>query len=44
MRQAEIYYKDILSGLLTKSDDGEYVFQNAKQNIQGSVLVFYPFL
>jgi serine/threonine-protein kinase HipA len=27
MRQAEIYYKDILAGLLTETDDGEYVFQ-----------------
>ncbi len=27
MRQADIYYKDILAGLLTETDEGEYVFQ-----------------
>ena len=27
MRSAEIYYKDILAGLLTETDDGDYLFQ-----------------
>jgi len=27
MRRAEIYYKDNLAGILTETDDGEYVFQ-----------------
>ena len=27
MRQANIYYKDQLAGLLTETDEGEYVFQ-----------------
>lgn len=26
MRQAEIYYKDLLAGLLTETDGGEYTF------------------
>ena len=27
MRQADVYYKDHLAGLLTETDEGEYVFQ-----------------
>ncbi|MCK5066657.1 MAG: HipA N-terminal domain-containing protein [Bacteroidales bacterium] len=27
MRSAEIYYKELLAGLLTETDDGEYHFQ-----------------
>lgn len=27
MRQADIYYKDHLAGLLTETNEGEYVFQ-----------------
>ena len=27
MRQAEIYYNDILAGRLTETDEGEYMFQ-----------------
>jgi serine/threonine-protein kinase HipA len=27
MRQAEIYYHDVLAGILTETDDGEYTFQ-----------------
>lgn len=27
MRQADIYYKDHLAGLLTETDEGEYIFQ-----------------
>lgn len=27
MRQAEIFYKDILAGVLTETDDGEYIFK-----------------
>jgi serine/threonine-protein kinase HipA len=33
MRQAEIYYKDILAGMLIETDDGEYTFQYAKEYI-----------
>lgn len=27
MRQAKIYYKELYAGLLTETDEGEYVFQ-----------------
>lgn len=27
MRKAEIYYKDTLAGILTETDEGEYVFR-----------------
>lgn len=27
MRQAKIYYKEYFAGILTETDDGEYVFQ-----------------
>ncbi len=27
MRQATIYYKDVIAGVLTETDDGEYIFQ-----------------
>lgn len=27
MRQAEIYYQDILAGILTETDEGEYIFK-----------------
>ncbi len=31
MRRAEIYYKDSLAGLLTETDDGQYLFQYDKK-------------
>ena len=34
MRQAEIYYKDLLAGLLTETDEGEYVFQYSKTYVE----------
>lgn len=27
MRQAEIFYKEMLAGILTETDDGEYIFK-----------------
>ena len=33
MRRAEIYYKDILAGILTETNDGEYIFQYDKTYI-----------
>jgi len=33
MRRAEIYYKDVLAGTLTETNDGEYVFQYDKNYI-----------
>lgn len=34
MRQAEIYYKDILAGTLTETDDGDYTFSYDKDYIK----------
>jgi serine/threonine-protein kinase HipA len=31
MRKAEVYYKDLLAGMLFETDDGEYVFQYEKE-------------
>ena len=33
MRRAEIYYKDSLAGLLTETDEGQYLFQYDKEYI-----------
>ena len=27
MRRAAIYYKEVIAGILTETDDGDYVFQ-----------------
>ena len=27
MRRANIYYKEVIAGILTETDDGDYVFQ-----------------
>jgi serine/threonine-protein kinase HipA len=34
MRQANIFYKDILAGLLTETNDGEYIFKYSDSYIQ----------
>ena len=31
MRSAEIYYKDRLAGILTETDEGEYIFEYTKE-------------
>ena len=31
MRRVEIYYKDLLAGILTETNDGEYTFQYEKK-------------
>lgn len=31
MRRAEIYYKDSLAGILTETDEGQYIFQYDKE-------------
>ncbi|WP_317235639.1 HipA N-terminal domain-containing protein [Belliella filtrata] len=43
MRQAEIYYKDILAGMLIETDDGEYTFQYTEQYIQSFPNQFITF-
>ncbi|MDP1802770.1 MAG: HipA N-terminal domain-containing protein [Bacteroidota bacterium] len=34
MRQAEIFYKDIVAGLLTETDDGEYIFKYDEEYVE----------
>ena len=34
MRQAAIYYKDLLAGMLTETDDGEYTFQYEEKYVE----------
>jgi serine/threonine-protein kinase HipA len=34
MRKAEIYYKNDLTGYLTETDDGEYVFQYTEDYVE----------
>jgi serine/threonine-protein kinase HipA len=33
MRRAEIYYKDILAGVLTETNEGQYTFQYEKEYV-----------
>jgi len=34
MRQAEIYYQDYLAGILTETDEGDYVFQYEDEYVE----------
>ncbi|OMP29963.1 MULTISPECIES: HipA N-terminal domain-containing protein [unclassified Mangrovimonas] len=34
MRQGNVYYKEILAGVLTETDDGEYVFQYVPEYVK----------
>jgi hypothetical protein len=34
MRKAAIYYKDLLAGLLTETDEGDYVFEYESKYIK----------
>lgn len=34
MRQAEVFYNDVLAGILTETDDGEYIFAYDDMYIQ----------
>ncbi|MEQ9188755.1 MAG: HipA N-terminal domain-containing protein [Cryomorphaceae bacterium] len=34
MRQGNVYYKDILAGVITETNDGEYVYQYADEYIK----------
>jgi len=46
MRQATIYYKDAVAGILTESNDGEYIFQYTeayqKENPDGFITFTMP--
>lgn len=43
MRQAAIYYKDLLAGTLTETDEGEYIFQYNKEYSEGYPNQFLTF-
>lgn len=43
MRKAAIYYKDILAGTLTETDEGEYVFQYEEKYVKEHPKQFLTF-
>lgn len=43
MRQAEIYYKDLLAGILTETDDGEYTFRYDEEYVENYPEQFLTF-
>jgi serine/threonine-protein kinase HipA len=43
MRKAEIYYRDTLAGILTETDDGEYLFRYEKRYIAKHPAQFLTF-
>ncbi|MBL4703272.1 MAG: HipA N-terminal domain-containing protein [Flavobacteriales bacterium] len=43
MRRAEIHYKDSLAGILTETDEGEYVFQYEEAYVKEHPKAFITF-
>lgn len=43
MRKAAIYYKDVLAGILTETDEGDYIFQYEEQYIKKHPKQFITF-
>jgi serine/threonine-protein kinase HipA len=43
MRKAEIHYKDVLAGILTETDEGDYIFQYEEQYIKKHPKQFITF-
>ena len=43
MRQGRVYYKDLLAGIITETDEGEYVFQYNDQYVQNHPNQFITF-
>lgn len=43
MRKAAIYYKDRLAGILTETDEGEYIFQYEENYVQNHPRQFLTF-
>jgi len=43
MRRAEIYYKDSLAGILTETDEGQYIFQYDKEYARNYSAQFITF-
>jgi len=43
MRQGNVYYKELLAGILTETDEGKYVFQYEDQYIKSHPNDFITF-
>jgi serine/threonine-protein kinase HipA len=43
MRQGEVYYKDQLAGIISETDDGEFVFQYDEQFVDSYPEAFITF-
>ena len=43
MRKAAIYYKELLAGILTETDEGEYIFQYDEKYIKANPKQFLTF-
>ena len=43
MRQGKVYYKDYLAGIITESNEGEYVFQYDKNYVREHPKEFITF-
>lgn len=44
MRKAAIYYKDLLAGILTETNEGEYVFQYEEKYVKEHPKQFLTFM
>lgn len=43
MRQGKVLYKDILAGIITETNDGEYIFQYAEEFVKNNPRDFITF-
>ncbi len=43
MRKATIYYKDLIAGILTETDDGDYIFQYEEAYVKNHSRQFITF-
>ena len=43
MRSGRVYYKDILAGILTETDDGEYLFRYDEKYVKHHMVDFIAF-
>lgn len=43
MRSGRVYYKDILAGILTETDDGEYSFRYDEKYVKHHMVDFIAF-
>ena len=43
MRQAKVFYKDVLAGVLTETDEGEYIYKYDNQYIEDYPKQFITF-